>query len=311
MNPSHITVAGLELPALAPSHKLHTVLISALRQQSLMAIGPILMPPWNTSFFGLDRTTIFQASTPKEQKQILHHACQGLLQEIYTLEKAGVGYMAKMTLLAETIEERMLYALFSAHKTMHLAQIRPLVPQAQTPKCCDAFFQRLEVLLESADRSVLLLIALVVLEGWCVSQYRHLSQYCCHPLLGELFQDFLEIQATHHLAGTTLFDRANLSSQSYEMVVDALSDFLQVLRLGPQRLVSAIASVKGVQDLNGEKGELSPAQTIRLLQDLEAERYSAGRLALVRSLLEPVVPDIVEVLEQRDLFTPLPPEACV
>ncbi|MEM9091624.1 MAG: ferritin-like domain-containing protein [Cyanobacteria bacterium P01_F01_bin.53] len=311
MNPSHIIVAGLELPALAPSHKLHTVLISALRQQSLMAIGPMLMPPWNADFFGLDRATIFQASTPKEQTQILQHACQGLLQEVYTLEKAGVGYMAKMTLLAETIEERMLYALFSAHKAMHLAQLRPLVPQAQTPKCCDAFFQRLEALLECADRSVLLLITQVVLEGWGISQYRHLSQYCCHPMLGELFQHFLNMQATHHLAGTTLFDRAHLSSQSYEMIVEALSDFLQVVRLGPQRLVSAIAGVKGAPDPNGDPGELSSAQTIRLLQDLEAERYSAGRLALVRALLEPVAPDVVAVLAQRNLFTPLPPEACV
>ena len=38
-----------------------------------------------------------------------------ILEEAYFIEKAGVGYMGKMILLAETTEERMLYGLFAAH----------------------------------------------------------------------------------------------------------------------------------------------------------------------------------------------------
>ncbi|MEM9152448.1 MAG: ferritin-like domain-containing protein, partial [Cyanobacteria bacterium P01_F01_bin.3] len=74
------------------------------------------------------------------------------------------------------------------------------------------------------------------------------------------------------------------------------------VRVGPQRVVEAIAQAKG---------GLSRAQRNRLLGELDTETQSGMRLDLLRSLITPAAPDIAETLENKDLFTPLPPAQCV
>lgn len=297
------TVAGLALPALARTHKLHQVLISTLRKQPLLAVEAVNLPPLNAAFFGFERVPLFQSSTVLEKTQILHLACQALLNKVCLFEKVGVGYMATMTLLAETVEERMLYALFSSDQAKHLAQLKPLLSHskgawdegaltAEAP-----FFERLESLLESADRLVLLFIVQIVLEGWGLSYYRKLSRHCCDPLLADLFCSFYQAQTKHHRAGLVSFDPASLSAENRGVIVETLMAFLQDIQKGPHWLVDAIATVKG---------ELSRPQTLDILQALEAQRYSASRLDLVRSLITPVAPEIAETLAARNLFSPLP-----
>ncbi|MGB3298368.1 MAG: ferritin-like domain-containing protein [Phormidesmis sp.] len=299
MNP---TVAGLELPPLEPSHRLNKVLASALKEQSLAPIEIGIAPPWNASFFNLDTVPLFQSSMPLEQTQILALAGQSLLAESYFIEKAGVGYMAKMTLLAETTEERMLYALFSADEATHLAQLTPLVSQGDSLGTSDPFLRLLKSLLESDNRTVLLFVIQIVLEGWGLSHYRTLSKACCWPELSNLFRSFLQAEAKHHGVGVALFEPEALSAANQSAIVEAIAPFLQMIRVGPQRLVSAIASVKG---------ELSRAQSVALLTDLETERHSGTRLGLLKQLMGSTAPTIVEALDQHNLFSPLPPARCV
>jgi hypothetical protein len=294
------TVAGLELPSLERSHRLNKVLTSALKEKSLLAVEAVTSAPWDASFFGLDSVPTFQSATLLEQTEILQLAGQALLAESYYIEKAGVGYMAKMTLLAKTTEERILYALFSADEATHLSQLMPLVPEATDAS--DPFLQLLESLLETAERSVLLFVIQVVLEGWGLSHYRNLSKHCRQPELSDLFHSFLQAEAKHHGTGVVLFDPTKLSDKDHAAIVDALAAFLQMVRVGPQRVVSAIASIKG---------DLSRPQTIALLGDLGTERHSATRLNLLRSLITPVSPSIAEALDHHNLFSPLPPAQCV
>ncbi|MEM9162486.1 MAG: hypothetical protein AAGC54_05385 [Cyanobacteria bacterium P01_F01_bin.4] len=159
------TVAGFDLPALDPTHKLHRVLASALGQKPASSIDEIATSLWEASFFGLTQVSLFQDATPTEQLHILQFASQGLLAESYFIEKAGVGYMAKMTLLAETTEERMLYALFSADETTHLAQLSPFISKETSAETKDPFLKLLESLLETADRAVLQFVIQVVPDG--------------------------------------------------------------------------------------------------------------------------------------------------
>ncbi len=294
------TVAGLKLPSLESTHRLNKVLTSALREKTRPAVEAASSPPWDATFFELDSVPIFQTATALEQTEILQRASQALLVESYCIEKAGVGYMAKMTLLAESTEERILYALFSADEATHLAQLMPLVPEATDTG--NPFLQLLESLLETAERSVLLFVIQVVLEGWGLSHYRSLSKHCHQPELSDLFHSFLQAEAKHHGAGVVLFESAKLSMRDHAAIVEALAAFLQMVRVGPQRVVSAIATVKG---------DLSRPQTIALLSDLETERHSATRLNLLRSLITPVAPSIAEALDRHHLFSPLPPAQCV
>ena len=294
------SVAGLNLPSLDSTHKLNRMLLATLEKKPGLPES-IDYAPWNADCFGLAYSPLFNESSTLEQHRILQLVSQALLGEAYAIEKAGVGYMAKMTLLAETTEERMLYSLFGADETTHLAQLTPFVADMEILNETDPFLQLLESLLETADRSALMFVIQVVLEGWGLSHYRMLSKTCRHPALGALFQSFLQAEARHHGAGMLLFDRDRLSEKSRTLIIETLAAFLQMVQTGPQRVVEAIAQVKG---------GLSRAQRIRLLTELDTETQSGMRLKLLRSLITSAASDIAETLDNSDLFTPLPPTQC-
>jgi len=295
------SVAGINLPSLDSTHKLNRILLATLEKKPRLPES-IECSPWGADCFGLAYSPVFKASSLLEQAQILHLASQSLLGESYAIEKAGVGYMAKMTLLAETTEERMLYSLFGADETTHLAQLSPFVMEMEKLDETDPFLRLLESLLETADRSALMFVIQVVLEGWGLSHYRMLSQTCQHPALSELFKSFLQAEARHHGAGILLFDRAALSEKSRVLIVETLAAFLQMVRVGPQRVVEAIAQIKG---------GFSRDQRIHMFTELDTETQSGMRLELLRSLINSAAPDIAETLENNNLFTPLPPAQCV
>lgn len=295
------SIAGLGLPALPTDHKLNRILASSLGQKSLFSPIELETPPWNAECFNLSNCRLFTDATAQEQQQILQLASQALLAESYAIERAGVGYMAKMTLLAETTEERMLYALFSADETEHLAQLMPFVAEPDALGEEDPFLQLLETLLMTGDRTALIFVIQVVLEGWGLSHYRTLSKYCRHSELGKLFRSFLEAESRHHGAGILLFAGEQLSSESRGLIVETLARFLQMVQVGPQRLVSAIAQVKG---------GLSHTQQVQLFTELDTETQSSIRLNLLRSLITHASADIAHQLDQYGLFTPLPPAQC-
>lgn len=293
-------IAGLDLPKLEATHKLNRVLTSVLGQTMPAKKSGIETALWGAHCFNLEHCSLFTQATEQEQQKILQFAGQALLVESYAIERAGIGYMAKMTLLAETTEERMLYSLFGADETMHLAQLMPFI-QTDLLGANDPFLQLLAAFLETADRSALMFVIQVVLEGWGLSHYRTLSKDCQQSALGDLFRSFLQAEARHHGAGVLLFDRQALSDQSRQLIVETLAAFLQMVQVGPQRLVRAIAQVKG---------DLSRPQRIRLLSELDTEKHSRERLALLRSLIAPIAPDIAETLDNTDLFSPLSPAQC-
>ncbi|MEL6937934.1 MAG: ferritin-like domain-containing protein [Cyanobacteria bacterium J06598_1] len=303
VNPSvKPSVAGLSLPALEPAHRLNKILSSALGRKSSADTVKIDVPPWGADCFGLAYSPLFNESTPLEQQHILHLASDSLLLESYAIEKAGVGYMAKMVLLAKTTEERMLYSLFGADETAHLAQLMPFVPVIDDASKRDPFLQLLESLLETADRWALMFVIQVVLEGWGLSHYRMLSKTCRDQSLGALFRSFVQAEARHHGAGVILFDADALTADSRVLIGETLAAFLQMVQVGPQRIVEAIAQVKG---------GLSRVQRIRVLTELDTETHSGRRLNLLRSLISPVAPSVAETLDQRGLFAPLPPAQCL
>ena len=158
------SVAGFGLPALPPDNKLNRVLTSALREHSAanqsVSTGGLY---WGADYFALDRVSLFQDASDLEQRQILAQLNQCLLQESLYIEQAGVGYMAKMVLMASSLQERMLYGLFAADETTHLAQLQPYVPSVNAATPADPFLQLLSDIVENADKQVLLFVLQVVL----------------------------------------------------------------------------------------------------------------------------------------------------
>ncbi|MGP1383310.1 MAG: ferritin-like domain-containing protein [Thainema sp.] len=292
--------AGFHLPHAAANDKLHRILSAALPSSSQVTIN-LTAPAWNAQHFNLDRVQIFQKATDEEQQQIVAIANRALLEEAYFIEQAGVGYMAKMVLMAETQEERMLYGLFAADETQHLAQIRQFLPDA--PQATrDPFLQLLAELVESDDRAVMLFVLQVVLEGWGLSHYRSLASDCQQPILQQCLKGFIDAESRHHGAGLTLFLRSHLSPSQQNLIQNILRQFLQMIQVGPQRVLSAIAQVKG---------HLSQPQKIQILTELDTLTHSGTRLKTLHHLMQsPQTHSLVAVLEQDGYFQPLPAELC-
>ncbi len=298
--------AGFDLPHIPSDDKLRRVLSSALKSRlGDDPISPEFMSNsyWDAAHFGLEKLQIFQDSSQQEQAEILRRCSSGLIEEAYFIEKAGVGYMAKMVLLAETTEERMLYALFSSDEVTHLAQISRFLPEKDLVGTDDPFLRFLADLVETQDKTVLLFVLQVVLEGWGLSHYRNLAKDCVNPQMAAIFQGFLQDESRHHGTGVTLFNQISVSQASRATIIETLALFLQMVRVGPQSVVAAIEQVKG---------HLSRQQKLRIFQELDTEIHSGIRLNLLRSLMRGEAAGIiVQELEDRGAFQPFPAEKCV
>jgi hypothetical protein len=292
------SVAGLDLP-IAQNDKLQKILASALGGGSEPNYCPIL--PWDAAYFGLDRVTYFQQASIDQQRQILQITNRQLLEEAYFVEKAGMGYMAKMVLMAESIEERMLYSLFSADEAIHLSQIRGFLA-AEPENTADPFFQLLAELAEIDDRAVLMFVIQVVLEGWGLSHYRSLAQDCQIPALAVLFTGFLQEESKHHATGVTLFQTVECSANQQAVMLEILAQFLQMVQVGPQGVVGAIGQVLG---------GLSVDQRVNVFDELDTQTHSGTRLTLLQKLMQTGGGgEMVEQLIDRGSFNPLPPNIC-
>jgi hypothetical protein len=297
-------IAGIDLPYINPDNRLRKLLAVALPNQNGSKITTDLPSNyWDTSFFNLQQVKIFQEASEAEQFAILQLTNRSLLEEAYFIEKAGVGYMAKMVLLAETIEERMLYGLFTADETIHLNHLSYFLPKPELTDSRDPFLSLLTEVIQHSDKTVLLFVLQVVLEGWGLSHYRRLAKECHHPPLAEVFRSFLPAEARHHSTGNILFNQIYISSSSRADIIDLLARFLFMVQVGPQNVLAAIEKIKG---------HLSRFQKIQILQELDTETHSRSRLQLLRSLMAgESAKSIVESLKNQGFFQPLPAHQCI
>ena len=303
---TNFKIAGFDLPHVQEEDKLRRILSSALKSRTNLT--PQLLQGenftyWDMTYFELEKVKIFCDSSPQEQTEILHICNYGLLKEAYFIEKAGVGYMAKMVTLAESTEERMLYALFSGDEVTHLAKISSFLENPEIVGTNDPFLRLLEDVVESSDKTVLLFILQVVLEGWGLTHYRNIAKNCQHPEISAVFHSFLQDESRHHGTGVTLFDEVSITKSSQETIIETLALFLQMVQLGPQHVVAAIEQIKG---------HLSPQQKLKIFQELDTETHSGTRLNLLLSLMKsPNAGTIVQELEARGSFQPFPADKCV
>lgn len=264
---------------------------------------------WSPEFHGLDQVELFRSATAAEQATILQQINSGVVLESYCVEKMGVGYTGKMVLLADSLEERMIYGLFAADEARHLAQIRHCFPGLESQlTISDPFLGFLTELAESQNKALLLMVVQVVLEGWGVSHYRTLAQACDDPYLAQVYQGFLQDEHRHHAMGLVSVQEMEIPPASYAEVLDALVTFLGWVQVGPQRILAA---------LELGKGTLSRSDKLQILSELEAESHSHTRLGLLKSLLERALFDtgnssrLLQNLETHGCFDPFPPHQCI
>ncbi|MBV6623471.1 MAG: ferritin-like domain-containing protein [Rivularia sp. (in: Bacteria)] len=296
------TVARLDLPHINRENKLNRILSAALNKQEFSnANFEASLNYWNEEYFNLDKVKIFQESTATDKSLILQLCNLEILEEAYFIEKAGVGYMAKMILMAETTEERMLYGLFAADEVNHLSQISNFLPVPKISK--SSFLSLLEEVVESDDKTVLLFVLQVVLEGWGLTHYRSIAKFCQNSQLRSTLNSFLQDESRHHATGVTLFEKTSLTKSSQETITEILAMFLQMVQVGPQSVVKAIEQVKG---------SLSRKGKINIFEQLNTESHSGVRLKILRNLMHlPNATSVIDNLENKGYFQSLKASLCV
>jgi hypothetical protein len=275
---ANLDVAGFELAGLPEEDPIRRVLDKVVRRR----LGKLPTPTaheglyWNAGHFALERSGLFQELAQERQEEVLRLLSTTLLQEALHIETAGVGYMARMTNQAETLDERLLYANFVSDEALHLVGVRHFhTGETQVP-CDDPFLKLLSELVAHPDRAVVLFLIQVVLEGWGLTHYKLLAEDCQDPGLQSFLNAIVVDEAAHHGAGMILFDRTHLEPASHQAIVEALASFLSMVQAGPQQVLSALDQVTG---------GLTRAQRQRTLEELDTEGHSQIRLNLLQGLM--------------------------
>jgi hypothetical protein len=257
---------------------------------------------WKPSHFGLDRVALFNQASPNEKVEITRTCIQSLMTEAYFIEKAGLCFNAKMVLLSETTEERVLYSLFGAEEATHFRQIEGFMPKGTALRPENPFIHLLIETIEGGGKSSLTYLIQVVLEGWGLAHYQSMAHGCKNASLSQALHNILKDEALHHGSGVALLDRQSIPKTDKEFITEMLFRLLHMVQIGPQAVASAICQTKG---------HLSRAQRIKIFQELCVEEESGKRLAHLRSLMSNHNSiAILESLDKNGLFRPYRPEEC-
>lgn len=270
--------AGLEMRSLDEAHPVRRTVHAALRRRRGVddAGAREGHAHWGAGYYGLDRVRLFGGARAEERLAILEACGRALLEEAYFIEKCGIGYAAKMVLLAESSCERQLYGLIAGDEATHLASIARFVEPGERAAADNPFLRLLEELIEEGDRASLQLIVQVVLEGWGLDHYRGLRDACGTPALRDALSMILADEASHHGSGVAFAREAEMSARSCEYATGVMVRFLAMVQVGPVGVAGAVER---------ELGGLGAGQRSQLMSDLGGAQHAAVRLEKIRSLL--------------------------
>ncbi|TNE90945.1 MAG: ferritin-like domain-containing protein [Deltaproteobacteria bacterium] len=235
---------------------------------------------WKPAHYGLDRVQAWTEADDDVRRAVLADCARASLLEAYFIEKAGVAYAAKMTLLAESADERSLYALFAAEEATHLDAIKQaLGPVDEQQWQANPFLTLLRDIVEEADRATGQLVIQVVLEGWGLVHYAGLRDACQDRDLQRLLARIVADEAGHHGSGVHLLRGVSFAGAQRRAAVDQLGHMLAMVQVGP-------ALVAG--SLERHLGGFTRDQRLRVYRELDAEQHIRERLAKLGACLDKV-----------------------
>jgi hypothetical protein len=294
---------GLGTGALGAGHPVQPLLRAALgrgaRTAPTRAPGPTL--PWAPDHFALDGVTRFRRASAAARHAILAGCAEDLLTEAYFIEKLGLAFTAKMVLLSESTEERMLYALFAGDEARHLDAIRAHVPDPATGAAAgDPFLRLLADAITDGSKPTLAYLVQVVLEGWGLVHYQSLARSCRSASLRATLRRLLKDEALHHGSGVALVGRQGLGTADHAHVVEVLVRLFEMVQAGPRRVVARVEEATG---------PLSAAERATTFRELDTGSRGQARLERLRALTA-VQPAVLAALERHGVTVPWSPEVC-
>lgn len=250
---------------------------------------------WSLTDLGLGEVRQVTEAPAENRVHLRHLLGQGRLREAWSIEKAGMSFAAKMSLLSESLNEQKLYSLFAAEEARHFHCIDETLGD-QRPQHTDPFIDLLNEIIVSAGRRPLIFIIQVVLEGWGIDHYATMSKTCREPGLQKILRDILSDEAAHHGSGLALFKESELSKQEEDYIFDMMAAFLGMVRIGPVGVLGAIEA---------EFGGWAPGQRESVLTEMNAMADTQRKLGLIEGfLVKARAPKLLERLKAAEAFSP-------
>jgi len=256
--------------------------------------------PWEAQFFGLPRVRQYRDAAPPGKNAALADCVAALLMESWSIERSGVVFCARMTLLSENDDERRLFALIGGEEAAHSAWLEPWIRQRDGAR--DSFNRFITGLIDSGGAQPLAYLLQVVLEGLGIVHYTSLAAGCRDASLAAVLKRMAQDEAVHHAAGLAAFRAARLSAAERRFLAEGAYGFLQMIRSGPQGVVAA---------LDRHLGFDGNARLVTVFAELNGESATAAKLGHIRRLMsQPGMDWLVELLEQKGAFTPCTAAQC-
>lgn len=280
---------------------------AAIRRHAARFARPAHVPPasdgatplWEAQTFQLDRAPMFRQASTIRKNAVLAACANNLLAEAWCIEQQGISYCATMARLAESNEERDLFMKIGADESQHAAWLALWL--LQQPES-DPFNRFIGGLLQAGTPQPLSFLLQVMLEGFGITHYQFLATDCRNTGLAQTLRRLAADEALHHAGGLLVFEPNRLTAAERVFVTEGAYAFLQMIRVGPQAVVSALVQQLGADGV----GELAA-----LFAALNSQASTATRLARLRKLMaRPSMMWLVDELETAGAFTPCTPAQC-
>ena len=256
-------------------------------------------PLWEAGTFHLDRVPAFRQASAGIKDAVLAACAHNLLAEAWCVEQRGISYCSAMARQAESNAERDLFTGIGADETQHAAWLAPWLLR---PPETDPFNRFIDGLLEAGTPRTLSFLLQVVLEGFGITHYRSLAAGCRDAALAQTLRRLVLDEALHHAGGLLVFQPHRLTAAECRFLADGAHAFLQMIRVGPQAVVGALARQVGVCAI----GELAG-----VFAALDSQATGAAKLARLRKLMAlPGMTWLVEQLDAGGAFAPCTPAQC-
>lgn len=284
----------LYLKNIENSHPLKNLLERALDQYTISSPGleiPSIL--WPKERYKLEQSEHFEKMDKEVQNKILREITELNLSLSAYIETSGHNYGAKMILMSESIEEKSLYALFTAEEAIHLKEFQNFMNFIPNPEVhWHPMLNPLAKAIQDGEKNTCLYIIQVLLEGFGMAHYNGLKNDCLFTPLRETYDRILKDEARHHGAGLILSKESNLSKREEEQIFEYTREFIQSLQ-------EANWVINTMEKYNGK---MSSSELKKFNLQTKKEETLNLRLFKLKEMLSKVNQALVINLEKENIF---------
>jgi hypothetical protein len=275
---------------LPKEHQLNNLLDKALDQVTVSQRdenAPTIL--WGPERYRLHQAKAWNNLDKPLQEQMLTRITELNLSLSCFIEKSGHNYGAKMILLADSLQEKSIYALFAAEEAIHLREFQNFMQFTPDPeKHWHPMLNPLAKAIEEGEKQTCVHIIQVLLEGFGMAHYGGLSQDCLYAPLKKSYERILMDEARHHGTGVILARGGETTPLEKDQIFEYTREFIHALQTAHWIL----------GELEKVGGELSSAEKKQFWEDIDFVNTLGTRLQKMKEMIQKV--DRIGLVERLD-----------